>query len=285
MASAIYVAEFVVHMARGGSARTAARTANGPAKKSREELKKERKARRHSDVEWEALYQSQKQKDAKADDRKEFVEHWCPVCPNPMKGECKPMEPVPFLLKNECDHNQKAAFFAHRSCCCMLPHNNLRRVALWLATWKWFDRTVLTLIVLNTLLLTITDFSVVDPGTLSPVRWGTSTTYPFNDNTISYVNMFNFYIECVASALKRSRARWGGGGGGLPLPALLLFSSPPFSGLLLRSSLLTTHSSFLFSATANVRVLAFSPSPFSSALLPPLPPLPGTSSPRRSRLK
>ena len=213
MASAIYVAEFVVHMARGGSARTAARTANGPAKKSREELKKERKARRHSDVEWEALYQSQKQKDAKADDRKEFVEHWCPVCPNPMKGECKPMEPVPFLLKNECDHNQKAAFFAHRSCCCMLPHNNLRRVALWLATWKWFDRTVLTLIVLNTLLLTITDFSVVDPGTLSPVRWGTSTTYPFNDNTISYVNMFNFYIECVASALKRSRARWGGGGG------------------------------------------------------------------------
>ena len=190
-------------MSSGAAVRTATR--GTPVKKSKAEVIAARKSRRASDARWDAMTQLTKRRNSVVDDEcerdmtpwkgKDWIEAWCPVCPNPMMGECKPSPAVPFVLGDQCGHPAVPAFYAHRSLCCLLPANRLRKVAVWLATWKWFDRGVLALIALNTLLLTITDFSIVEMDTLTPARVGTATVYPFESGATSVVNTFNFYIE------------------------------------------------------------------------------------------
>ena len=57
------------------------------------------------------------------------------------------------------------------------PHLLLLRSCRYLpsyhrfVTWNWFDRVVLGLILLNTLCMALTDYSVVDPSTLEPVPY------------------------------------------------------------------------------------------------------------------
>ena len=190
-------------MPKGGAGSRSAVTRT-PVRKSKAEVLAARISRRDSDARWSAMTElSRRTSDTDAVSArdmtpwsgKDWIEAWCPVCPNPMMGECKPSAPVPFDLADQCDHAAVPAFFAHRSLCCLLPENRLRKVAVWLATWKWFDRGVLALIALNTLLLTITDFSIVEADTLSPARVGTATAYPFESGATSAVNTFNFYIE------------------------------------------------------------------------------------------
>ena len=186
-----------------GAARTAARGA--PVQKTKAEVIAARKNCRASDARWIAMTELSHQRKADVDDEggrdrialcedKGWIEAWCPVCPNPMKGECKSSPAVAFDLADQCAHGAPA-FYAHRSLCCLLPENRLRKVAVWLATWRWFDRGVLALIALNTLLLTITDFSIVETDTLSPARVGTATAYPFESGATSAVNTFNFYAD------------------------------------------------------------------------------------------
>jgi hypothetical protein len=72
----------------------------------------------------------------------------------------------------------------------MLDNKNKIRIALvWLITWKWFDRFIITLIMINALFLGLKDYSG-DPGSIDI----------FIENA-EPVFTFVFLAECVAKIL------------------------------------------------------------------------------------
>ena len=72
----------------------------------------------------------------------------------------------------------------------------LRLPFVWLVTWKLFDQVILFFILLNTVFLGWTDFSVVDPITLNPQAHGTTTMKPFVD-AYSWRNHVNEVSEPI----------------------------------------------------------------------------------------
>ena len=75
----------------------------------------------------------------------------------------------------------KEFIFAKRACFCPCLNYNTRwrRAAVWLATWPVFEWFVIGVIVVNTLLLAVTDFTVVDRTTLDPVAYGIASAAPY----------------------------------------------------------------------------------------------------------
>ena len=75
----------------------------------------------------------------------------------------------------------KDVIFAKRACFmpCLNYNTKLRKDLVWIATWSVFEWFVIIVIVINTLLLAVTDFTVVDPKTLDPVAYGSASTFPY----------------------------------------------------------------------------------------------------------
>jgi hypothetical protein len=77
-------------------------------------------------------------------------------------------------------------------------------------TWNWFDRFVLALILLNTLCMALTDYSVVDAATLEPAAFGVASACSApstlaggcaHDTSYSFPNHLNEVAEHVFTAL------------------------------------------------------------------------------------
>jgi hypothetical protein len=92
-----------------------------------------------------------------------------------------------------CGRDEVHRFSRLNPCCCAAPPtsptSNLffkiagyaRWLAVWIATWKAFDMFILVLIVLNSVLMALSDFSIVDASTLEPVS-GTTGVDVVNTN-------------------------------------------------------------------------------------------------------
>ena len=93
--------------------------------------------------------------------------------------------------------------FTPRSCCCLAESNKLRKAAVWLMTWVWFDRFILFLILVNSLMIAATDYGVVEVQEqtydLIPAVCGWWTRSPF-EHTCSVRNMINDRAEPVFTA-------------------------------------------------------------------------------------
>ena len=72
----------------------------------------------------------------------------------------------------------------------------LRQVAVWLVEWNVFNSAVLTLIVLNSICMALTDFSVVNIETFEPASVGKSTAAPYGDAT-SALNAMNEWADPI----------------------------------------------------------------------------------------
>eukprot|EP00945_MAST-04E_sp_MAST-4E-sp1_P008438 g8438.t1 len=66
----------------------------------------------------------------------------------------------------------KELLFAPVSCCVFDESSKVRQYAIWLAVHPRFDNTILLMIVLNSIILALQDYSVVDPATLEPTAEG-----------------------------------------------------------------------------------------------------------------
>ena len=100
--------------------------------------------------------------------------------------------------------------FATRNPCCLRNKGCgafLRRGVAAFVTWKPFDNVILFLILLNSLMIACTDYTVIDLTTMEAVPTGTSTAAPYPSNSVSLFNTANFYagygftvaftLECV----------------------------------------------------------------------------------------
>jgi hypothetical protein len=74
---------------------------------------------------------------------------------------------------------------------CLPETSALRQFLVWLVTWKWWDRAVLLIILLNTIMLAMTDYSLagIDWDTMSP------------DPTKSSINAFTQAVDPYFTAL------------------------------------------------------------------------------------
>lgn len=90
--------------------------------------------------------------------------------------------------------------FATRNPCCLRNKGCgafLRRGVAALITWKPFDNVILFLIVLNSVMIACTDYTVIDLATMEAVPTGTSTAAPYTSNSVSLFNTANFYAGYV----------------------------------------------------------------------------------------
>lgn len=93
---------------------------------------------------------------------------------------------------------------------CLPETSWLRQAAVWLATWRWFDRCVLLAIAANTLLLAATDYSLlaVDPVTLMP----SAATSSWNAAIAAAEPVFTAAFTCEAVVKIVAMGFWGSHG-------------------------------------------------------------------------
>ena len=93
--------------------------------------------------------------------------------------------------------------FTPRACCCLPESNKFRKAAVWLMTWVWFDRFILSLIIINSVMIAATDYGVVEIQTgthdLIPAVCGWWTRSPF-EQTCSLRNQINERAEPIFTA-------------------------------------------------------------------------------------
>lgn len=53
----------------------------------------------------------------------------------------------------------KFVIYDKRSCCIFSSESCFRRRIVWLTCWPWFDNLIILLILVNTLMLALTDYS------------------------------------------------------------------------------------------------------------------------------
>eukprot|EP00949_MAST-11_sp_MAST-11-sp1_P005328 g5328.t1 len=85
--------------------------------------------------------------------------------------------------------------FAHRStCCCLGPSSKLRQSCIWVITQQTFDNIVLGLILINSVVMALQDYSKIDFETGEPLLEGS-----FRNQLVEsaeYFFMFFFAVEC-----------------------------------------------------------------------------------------
>jgi hypothetical protein len=85
--------------------------------------------------------------------------------------------------------------FAKKNTCCMTNAHPARRLIVWLVTSTPFDRVIVFLIILNSLFLALSDFTVIDPATYEPISVGTLSRAPYTANSYSFLNHMNEISE------------------------------------------------------------------------------------------
>ena len=89
--------------------------------------------------------------------------------------------------------------FSHRACFCMTTDFIPRNVIVWIVTSRLFGRLVLVLILLNTAIIGMTQYDVVDEDLLPAIE-GRSTIPPYG-KVYSWRNAMNLYSENVFTGI------------------------------------------------------------------------------------
>ena len=85
--------------------------------------------------------------------------------------------------------------------CCSLQ-NSVRKGFIWLITWKWFDRFIMSIILVNAVFMGLADYSVVDDsGNPFPTDFRDGRTSPMN-TIIEGLDPTFTGIYCVEMAIK-----------------------------------------------------------------------------------
>ena len=85
--------------------------------------------------------------------------------------------------------------------CCSLQ-NKARKSLIWLITWKWFDRFIMSIILVNAVFMGLADYSVVDDsGNPFPTDFRDGRTSPMN-TIIEGLDPTFTGIYCVEMAIK-----------------------------------------------------------------------------------
>ena len=87
--------------------------------------------------------------------------------------------------------------FAEKNTCCMTNTNPVRRLGVWIVSSSLFDKSIVFLIILNSLFLALSDFTVIDPKTYEPVSRGTRSTAPYTEQSYSWLNHMNEVSESI----------------------------------------------------------------------------------------
>ena len=90
--------------------------------------------------------------------------------------------------------------YAPRSLCCLRDTNPFRFGLVWIITSWAFDNFILLLILLNTVMIACTDYSVIDRETLTPAINGVSTLPPYAD-AHSWMNQLQAIVDPIFTGL------------------------------------------------------------------------------------
>ena len=82
-------------------------------------------------------------------------------------------------------------YFSPTSLFCINDKNPIRRAVVWLITWKWFDRVVTIVIIINSVLLAIRDYTDRLEGPDYVSEWNNRL------DEIGKILSIIFMVECI----------------------------------------------------------------------------------------
>ena len=94
-------------------------------------------------------------------------------------------------------------FLTRKVLFCLDVNNALRRGAIWLVTWKWFDRFIMTIILSNAIFMGLADYSVIDEtGNPFPTDFRDSSRHSPVNQLIEGLDPTFTGIYCVEACIK-----------------------------------------------------------------------------------